>query len=656
MKYFVCALSFLAPLIGFSALPVVTNFEIATLLNTDYVFSQTNFNNAYVDTDGDLISAIRITNIPIPGRGQLIYDGSAVVYADMPLVIPFADIAAGRLLFRPATGYEGTCNFRWNASDGASYALRPDYFTAKIGNYLDGCTAEMPRRIKSISLQKSREFTAAGTNAYVTPFVGDFNGDGETDALSCGSVIRILDPKQTSTASATLANYTPNPVLMSGGNASSVATGDLFTYNNTTNTVSSSATDGLAEIVYYGNGDKLVCLTVTYDGSTTDIEEVWEITLFNPLVADRSTIAIHDLNNDGIAEIICAGGVYSSQTGAFLLDLFSVSAYRGYGYKTAIFSTVAVYDVITGVSGNEIMYGHEVLSTVITNNSGTAGNSATLQRSSGMLNAAGASTLTDGVVSLADMDLDGDVDAVVSARGYVYVWDIQSAATLLSTSYYNLPDGGDPSLSGQAVISDFDNDGIPEFALVSNLRLTVFEDILNAPTLTELWQTTTTDASGVTNIVSFDLFGTGESVIAYRDETSIRIFNGATDDLLYSEAGCTSATGTEGPTIVDVDDDGVTEIVCSCVEKIIVFEPTITPWKPARSVWNQNTYNVINVDDAMGITGSLNNNHTTAGLNSFQAQQAAAGAPGGTGIAAYDLSISTVSVNTASCPGTVDIT
>lgn len=656
LRNYFLSLVLLVPVFTFAAVPEVTDFVVTTSLNTDYTFVVSDFNNAFTDSDGDPISTIRISNIPVSSRGTLIYDGATVVYGDMNLDIPFSDIGLGKLIFRPATSYEGTCNIRWNATDGGSYAVVADYMVIKIGDYLDGCTAEMPSRIKSIVLQKTREFSSAGTNPYIMPLIGDLNGDGNTDILSGGSVIRILDPSQTTTAAATQVSYTPSPAIMSGGNASSLAIGDLFTYNDGTNTVTSSANDGLAEIVYYGAGDKLVCLSVAYNSGVTSIEEVWEITLFNPSVADRSTVSIHDLNDDGIAEIICDGGVYDSQTGAFMLDLYSMGNYKGYNYKTAIFSTVSVYDVLTGISGNEILYGHEVLSTSITSNAGTAGNSATLERDSGQEDADGLGTLTDGVVSLADMDLDGDVDAVVSSRGYVYVWDIQSEATLLSVGYYDLPNGGDPSISGQPVINDFDNDGIPEFGVVSNLRITVFEDILNSPTLTPLWIETTTDASGVTNLVSFDIFGTGEAVLAYRDETSIRIFNGASSELLYSESGCNSGTGTEGPAIVDVDNDGLTEIVCSCDGKIAVFEPTITPWKPARSVWNQNNYNAINVADDLSIQGNLNDNHSTGGLNSHLSQEAAAGIPGGTGIEAYDLNISVLSVNSASCPGTVDIT
>ena len=648
--------------------PTLEDFTVFTPINTTYTFTQADFEDAYNDLDGDAITEIQILNIPVASRGEVQFNGSTVTFASLPRTISIADINAGRLTFVPATGFEGSANIRWDANNAVdSYPNDPDYVIIRIGDYLDGCTVDNPPRVKDIEMVKKRDFTSTGTNPYITPFVGDFNGDGETDVLSGGdSNFRILDPKQTTTAAATLVNFPLAANRENNTNASTVAIADVFTYDDASNTVTSNTPDGKAEIFYYAENDRLLCLTVTFDGTNTGIEQVWDIEVDGTGATQRTAVVVYDINADGHAEVIAHAKAYDAEDGDYILDLGGVCSpvqQRGYAYDGAvpeIWSHVTVYDALPN-PGNEVFIGHCVVSATITNYNGTAGNTASEVRNSGKFEADGSETLEDGVVSLADMDLDGDVDAVVSSQGYVYVWDIQNATEFLSTGgtgamegVYDLPEtGANSRRSSFASIGDFDNDGYPEFVVVSQENLSVFEDIVNSPNITPLWEVGTTDESGSTSVSTYDFFGTGEVAFAYRDETQIRVFNGATSDVLYQEGGCNSNTGTEVPVIADVDDDGETEIVVSCDGNISIYRSDNIPWVVSRSVWNQVNYNVVNVNDDLSLPSLVDGNHTNTQLNNFQSQEKTT-ALGGTGIDATDLSIVltdfSTNLNLGACP------
>ncbi|MEM6299117.1 MAG: hypothetical protein AAF740_10570, partial [Bacteroidota bacterium] len=372
---------------SFAADPTLEDFTVFTPINTTYTFTQADFENAYTDTDGDAITEVQILNIPVASRGEVQYNGAAIAFASLPFDVSIADINAGLLTFVPANGFEGSANIRWDANNAVdSYPNDPDYVIIRIGDYLNGCTVDNPPRVKDIEMVKKRDFTGTGTDPYITPFVGDFNGDGETDVFSGGTNnFRILDPKETTTAAATIVNYTLPTARRNGSRSSALTIADVFTYDDATNTITSNTPDGKAEIFYYSaantnivTDDEIVCLTVTYDPSTTTtaIEEVWSVSPNDPSNdLRRPAIMVHDINSNGRAEVIVDARVYDARTGTYILDLSAACSdgERGLAYidgGTRIWSHVTVYDALTdvqttaegGFTGNEVFIGHCVVS------------------------------------------------------------------------------------------------------------------------------------------------------------------------------------------------------------------------------------------------------------------------------------------------------
>ncbi len=123
---------------------------------------------------------------------------------------------------------------------------------------------------------------------------------------------------------------------------------------------------------------------------------------------------------------------------------------------------------------------------------------------------------------------------------------------------------------GPPTIGDFDGDGRREFASAGANAYSVFDlDCGPAPigacasgTATGvLWSQRSQDASSnVTGSSIFDFEGDGRAEAVYGDECFIRVYDGSTGDVLFSQAR-SSCTWYENPVVADVDGDYNAEIV-----------------------------------------------------------------------------------------------
>ena len=114
------------------------------------------------------------------------------------------------------------------------------------------------------------------------------------------------------------------------------------------------------------------------------------------------------------------------------------------------------------------------------------------------------------------------------------------------------------------------------------------------------------------------------------------------------------------PIIADVDNDGIAEIIVATKSTpdgspprsgVLVLGDTSGNWRNARRTWNQWLYHVTNVDEDGGIPQVATNNWQT--LNNSRTQVSIEGRDR---LAAPDLTVSKVTVNTQSCPAGVGIT
>ena len=219
----------------------------------------------------------------------------------------------------------------------------------------------------------------------------------------------------------------------------------------------------------------------------------------------------------------------------------------------------------------------------------------------------------DGFTSVADMDLDGDLDVVVTNGDGIYIWDPNENQEIAAWS----DNGG--NYAGRPVIGELwdqdladdgiANDSVPNLPDVIYIRANRIYAYSMSDTTTRLWDLTTQDGSGATKAVIYDLNGDGISEIIFRDERNLRImYGGPLDDDIrpsqvntttrdYITQACSSSTRLEGPIVLDSDFDGQSEIAITCSNKLAVYGSDSFPWTPSRSIWNQYYYHVTNVDD-----------------------------------------------------------
>jgi hypothetical protein len=220
----------------------------------------------------------------------------------------------------------------------------------------------------------------------------------------------------------------------------------------------------------------------------------------------------------------------------------------------------------------------------------------------------------DGFCAIADVFGDGGApgrdglpEIVRVTGGRIRVHDGATGARLANLA---IPGGG---AGGAPTIADFDGDGLAEIGAAGATRYVVWD----VDTDTILWQAVTEDdSSNVTSSTVFDFNGDGIAEVVYNDEQYFRVYAGPDGTVLFEEPN-PSRTRTEQPVVADVDGDGNAEIVFPAnteaafagdhipgVERLPGFEiwgSLDDSWVPTRTIWNQHTYHVTNVDETGAI-------------------------------------------------------
>ena len=431
------------------------------------------------------------------------------------------------------------------------------------------------------------------SHMYAQPFIGDIDNDGLTDLVTVGyndapgrssSIVIYGHDLQLKTS------FNTSPMYVYGGYPLSVADVDR---------------DGFAEIFIQHIDGSLRCYRP--DGSIK-----WTVSVSE---ADEKSpnILIADINGDSIPEVWSKDKIFNAVSGALLVSLpevFGFSVLYGYNGGKALMPAFADFDN-DGIL--ELAGGNKVYKLNITNSTGTAGNSVTLWKT------ISASGTGDGLTSVADIDLDGFMDVVVVRDGCMYAWKPYSGTAstpeLIATCPYSSSAPG-----SRALLTDVNNDGYPEILFTYIANVTAYQYVPATQSLQQMWLRSTSDLSGATTMTAFDFNQDGSVEIVYRDQSDLRIIDGTTGDNISTFA-CLAPTAVDYPAIVDLDRDGRAEIVVSSNTyesnhdkhaKLIVFHsPANTVWAPARYVWNQHAYNVVNVNNDLTIPANNFNPATT---------------------------------------------
>lgn len=464
-----------------------------------------------------------------------------------------------------------------------------------LDNYYNGCEidCEYVPNCSTIEIEMFWQ-SEANTGNYPVIVAGDIDADGIPEVIAYQTTldtISILDG-QTGEREVMIIS----PVTLAGGMGPAIGDIDL---------------DGFGEIILVGNDRKIYCYE--HDGN---LKYVSTDTVGYDHGYRWSVVNLADVDHNGEVEIIIGNQVYESLTGN-LLASGGIDLSKGYHpardetWFNLSFPSPVIIDALPDeycehCDGLEIVAGNQVLSIDI------AGGQVKFENGLDF-------PYTDGYTSIADFDLDGDLDAIIQGKvdtqNTVYVWDLQTAEIIREFRHLTNSKAG----ASRPNVADLDGDGAPEISFISKPYFYALDNDFSI-----LWSHEISDPSGVTVSTVFDFCGTGAANVIYRDTSTLSVFDGPTGEVVL-EFGCASATHIEMPIILDVDADGQTEILITCGPShvdgyVVALKSAGEPWIPSRQVWNQHAYFNTNINDDLTIPVQQQNPHIVGGdfsMNNF---------------------------------------
>lgn len=275
----------------------------------------------------------------------------------------------------------------------------------------------------------------------------------------------------------------------------------------------------------------------------------------------------------------------------------------------------------------------------------------------------------DGFPAIADLDQDGDPEVVLVGDpapynvldGIIIVLDGATGQLWCGVDPTDALCMGNPSLRTQPItipgggrggpptIADFDGDGRPEIAVAGGSSYSVYDLNRMGETVVQpggnpapaagaiyvRWTSVTQDqSSNVTGSSVFDFQGDGIAEVIYADECYLRVYAGDTGNIILEEEN-SSATIHEYPIVVDVDDDGNSELLvvandanavgdCGSIpgyttrRGLYVYGDVNDQWVRTRQVWNEHTYHVTNATSSGLTPPQENNNWDDPSLNNYR--------------------------------------
>jgi len=489
-----------------------------------------------------------------------------------------------------------------------------------IQNYPDNViTPEcvVPREPTQWSIGAPQILGDGNVSTYQTPYVGDLDGDGQPEIVVAGKF--TLDY----TANEGWAYSAPNIYVFSRNTATGVWSYTKFNLPSDSTGSNKIATNGRGEIgLARANGSSPGLIVVaTMDGYLRAYNKAgilqWKsnakYSTATPYASTSgfvsTSIMFADFNGDGNAEILAGDRIFDLATGKLLLNL---------GFKNGVIQSSTTSVIATDVDKDgkpEVVWGGTVYKINITSNAGEAGN--TFSSSQPLATLPVANTSITATIPI-DIDLDGNVDILAYYGARFYIYDPVSGVLKVD---YTVPaaDVG----ANCPFVGDIDGDKYPEIVVgesATGLNLVAYDidaSGLASTTATVKWRLTTTDGSRGTGLTLFDFDQDEKYEIIYRDEDTIRVFDGASQATvntpLFKYGTVGSGTLGEYPITADIDNDGEAEIIVTgnttskaSTGNVYIFKSgSGSFWAPARPVWNQYMYNVVNINKDLTVPRSM---------------------------------------------------
>ena len=404
--------------------------------------------------------------------------------------------------------------------------------------------------------------------------------------------------------------------------------------------------DGIPELLMSCN-DRKIRVFHNYTENLTAPMQLWITAIGNLDDVDQRPL-LADFDGDGIPEVYAGSDIYkfdfSNPAAPTLTKVINglsnkgQAHYNNYGEGSCNPTAVDILSVADcggdpDCAGLELVAG-PVIYSIDLNNADGDGYQIKVQRDLNTLVPPPAG-YKDGYTAVADMDLDGILDVIVTSRRAnnqtgAYVWNKTGLKRFFP---YPTNAANSGSLACVANVYDDTKAGyakdFPEIIVCSSYNLTCFnmQAAITNPAAPFWWNLPTTDYSGWTGSSVYDFNGDGFSEIVYRDERDFRIMYGGPApfppgvdaERNWHKISSWSPTSDEYPVVADVDNDGETEVVLTgritggvffnSRGRLRVFESDAEPWVPCRNVWNQYNYFIVNVNDDLSIPDQLQKHH-----------------------------------------------
>lgn len=273
--------------------------------------------------------------------------------------------------------------------------------------------------------------------------------------------------------------------------------------------------------------------------------------------------ALHDLDDDGLPEVISAGEVFDGLTGARL----NPGQRAGGPMAISVVADVDQDGAVELLAEGQVLEWDPVLGEWTVQFDGLPTGTRTHYGYGDF------GTDGEGAENFDRETRDGIAEIVTAGNNRATVVTLDGDILL---DVDGITGGGPPT------VGDFDNDGRAEFASAGGNAFRVFDPDCEGPGVECIgtgvrWTTISQDRSSRTTGSSiFDFEQDGRAEAVYGDECYTRIYDGDQGTVLYS-AFRTSCTWYENPIVADPDRDGNAEIVVGANDNCNVTCPDVDP-------------------------------------------------------------------------------